>query len=412
MISFQTARRARLLSVMQKQAVARPQLLRHLSLLKRRIGRVISPFETARRRGRLEKGLGDMYRKTYRPVERSMQLSEKNIPLAPGIRNTTRSLPIENRRKTVDVLSAVVAGNRDLHKPFPDALRRHQLGTRHRRAIAGHVDREIAQWAGGAAAGGGGLLAALGLRGSGDKPEKQAAAASGLRSLLGRVGSALNPVPHFRDAHLARSLVRGGGLPVDVAGKLQSQQRKALLRGLKATGLATGAAAVPIGGAVAGARALTAPTDKNANEKTAFYACIGDRYIITKGEKRGKIGKCVSNTRNERCEEYVDDDGTKVTKRREDCTLKIELPDGSTYETSSPDTEVRSYYGEKYESDVESLEGLEPGEVKAAAVMDPENTTGRDKIAAMLRRVINGDEGLDQIINHLKAAKAKKALAG
>lgn len=243
--------------------------------------------------------------------------------------------------------------------------------------------------------------------------QKQAAAATGLRSLLGRVGRALNPIPHFQDAHLARSLVRGGGLPVDVAARLQALQRKELLRGLKATGLATGAVAAPVG-AVAGARALTAPTDKNANEKTAFYACIGDRYIITKGEKRGKIGKCVSNTRNERCEEYVDDDGTKVTKRKEDCTLKLELPDGSTYETSSPDTEVRSYYGEESESDVESLgpQLVDPAEDKAAAAMDPENTTGRDKIAAMLRRVINGDEGLDQIINHLKAAKAKKALAG
>lgn len=150
---------------------------------------------------------------------------------------------------------------------------------------------------------------------------------------------------------------------------------------------------------------------KTAQEKQAFYVCFGDRYIVLKGEHRGRIGVCEKHKRQDSTEEYMDEDGAKVTKRKETAELTIKFSDGQTFFTDTPEGQVRSYYGDKSDRDDDYIKDKcdVPCEAKAAAAMDPEQVDPRAKLASIIRRVINGDEGLEQIIQHLKSARSKTA---
>jgi hypothetical protein len=157
---------------------------------------------------------------------------------------------------------------------------------------------------------------------------------------------------------------------------------------------------------------LRSKAAEDKTEKKAFYGCVGDRYIVLKGDNRGKIGTCTKNERKSYDDEYVDDDGAKVTKRKEECKVTIKFTDGATMESDSPEGELRCYYGDKTDSDMDNLKDDQgPCEAKAAfddIGAEEEPSENQSKLAAVLSRIINGDDGLEQIIERLKTAKSKK----
>ena len=160
----------------------------------------------------------------------------------------------------------------------------------------------------------------------------------------------------------------------------------------------------------------TVPVRKAASDKTAFYCCVGNKLVVTSGDKSGKIGTCTKVDRTSTDSDYVDEDGAKVTKRKEDCKVTVKFKDGTTQEFDSPDGTLKEYYGDKDDTDDEYAAKVPneefPSEGKAAfddveSEVEKEASEGQTKLADLLARVINGDTGLEQIIERLKTAKSK-----
>lgn len=156
--------------------------------------------------------------------------------------------------------------------------------------------------------------------------------------------------------------------------------------------------------------------EKLNEEKKAFYCCVGNRVVVTSGEKAGKIGTCTKVDRSTTDLDYIDDDGAKVTKRKEDCTVTVKFKDGTTQEFDSPDGTLKEYYGDNDDTDSEyaskssGTECLVDGKAAFDNIGVEEEkvaSEGQPKLAAVLERVINGDTGLEQIIERLKTAKSK-----
>lgn len=216
------------------------------------------------------------------------------------------------------------------------------------------------------------------------------------------------------------------GIPGDISRALGTDALPNLLAlgGGTGAGLAAGNALIPgqepeppsfldrIMGKTSGIREVEAQvvdTEKRAeHEKQAFYCECGDRFKVVRGDHKGKKGTCTRRETEDKTTEYLDDDGSKVRKELRKTSITLDLNDGSTFTTTDPEQDLSRSYGEE---DSEAY----PDEVKAAddrsglAQLLAEEL-GEEKLARIIsRRLINGDEGLDQLIDVFKSARVKGA---
>lgn len=158
--------------------------------------------------------------------------------------------------------------------------------------------------------------------------------------------------------------------------------------------------------------------------KTAGYSypCLGDRVRFIRGEHKGKSGTTVACDKTDKTHKYYKEDGTEVEEEKRTCKVTVKLDgNGGSVDCENPGCDLKQIY----EGDDDW--GEEPEEAKTAASSCDVKSLGKymrskakdtsrikyddDKKAALSKiaaRIINGDIGMNRVVEAMKQAKANK----